>query len=109
MAVYLGFDASTQSLTVTAIAVGGGCHDVLLEQSLSFDEAMPAYGTRHGVLPDNDRRIVHAPPLMWAEALDEMMAAIGRSGLPVHDITAIGGAAQQHGSVYLGPGAGGGG
>ena len=105
MAVYLGFDSSTQGLTVTAIAVNRGRHDVLFEQSLNFDEALPQYGTRNGVLPRANPRVVHAPPLMWAEALDLMMARVARSGLQLKDIAAISGAAQQHGSVYLAPGA----
>jgi xylulokinase len=105
MAVYLGFDSSTQGLTVTAIAVDRGRHDVLFEQSLNFDEALPQYGTRNGVLPRANPGVVHAPPLMWAEALDLMMARVARSGLPLKDIAAISGAAQQHGSVYLAPGA----
>ena len=105
MAIYLGFDSSTQGLTATAIAVDRGRHDLLFEQSLNFDEALPQYGTRNGVLPPADPRVVHAPPLMWAEALDLMMARVARSGLRLQDIAAISGAAQQHGSVYLAPGA----
>jgi xylulokinase len=106
MAVYLGFDSSTQGLTVTAVSIEGGRRAVLFEDTLNFDEALPAYGTRHGVLPAADPRVVHAPPLMWAEALDVMMARIARSGIPRREIAAIAAAAQQHGSVYLGSGAG---
>jgi xylulokinase len=106
VAVFLGFDASTQSLTALAIAVEGGQRDVVFERSLPFDEALPAYGTWHGVLPAGDPAIVHAPPLMWAEALDLMMGEIARSGVDLREIKAISGAAQQHGSVYLAHGAG---
>ena len=105
MAVYLGFDSSTQSLTVIAIAVHADDHEVLLERSLSFDDTLPHYGTRHGVLPSTDPRVVHAPPLMWAEALDLMMADLARSGIALADVRAVSGAAQQHGSVYLAHGA----
>jgi xylulokinase len=101
MAVYLGFDSSTQGLSVTAISIDGGCCEVLFEDTLNFDETLPEYGTRHGVLPGGDPRVVHAPPLMWAEALDVMMARIARRGIPLREVAAISGAAQQHGSVYL--------
>ena len=106
MAVYLGFDSSTQSLTLVAIGIYPDHQEVLLERSLPFDEILPRYGTRHGVMPAADPRIVHAPPLMWAEALDLMMAEAAQSGIARDDIRAISGAAQQHGSVYLAHGAG---
>ena len=106
MAVYLGFDSSTQSLTLVAIGIYPDHQEVLLERSLPFDEILPRYGTRHGVLPAADPRIVHAPPLMWAEALDLMMAEAAQSGIARDDIRAISGASQQHGSVYLAHGAG---
>ena len=106
MAAYVGFDSSTQGLAVTVIMIDGWRREVLFEDALRFDDNLPEYGTRHGVLPAGDPRIVHAPPLMWAEALDLMMARIARSGLPLQQIAGIGGAAQQHGSVYLAPGAG---
>ena len=106
MAVYLGFDSSTQSLTLVAIGIYPDHQEVLLERSLPFDEILPRYGTRHGVLPAADPRSVHAPPLMWAEALDLMMAEVAQSGIARDDIRAISGAAQQHGSVYLAHGAG---
>jgi xylulokinase len=105
MAIYLGFDSSTQGLTVTAIAVDRGRHDLLFEHFLNFDEALPQYGTRNGVLPRADPRVVHAPPMIWTEALDLMMARVARSGVLLRDIAVISGAAQQHGSVYLAPGA----
>jgi xylulokinase len=105
MAVYLGFDSSTQSLTLTAISIENGRHDVLFERSLAFDDTLPAYGTRHGVLPGRARE-VHAPPLMWAEAMDLMMQAVAESGIELNRVRAVCGAAQQHGSVYLADNAG---
>lgn len=106
MAIYLGFDSSTQGLTATAIEVDGSRRAVLFERTISFDEALPAYGTRHGVLPSEDPHVAVAPPLMWAEALDYMMASIASSGIDLAQVRAISGSAQQHGSVYLAAGAG---
>lgn len=105
MALYLGLDSSTQSLTAVVVEIAGGGRRVVLETSLDFDEALPLYGTRHGVLPDLDPAVGVAPPLMWAEALDRMMARLARS-INVAQIAAIAGSAQQHGSVYLNPRAG---
>ena len=89
MAAYVGFDSSTQGLAVTVIMIDGWRREVLFEDALRFDDNLPEYGTRHGVLPAGDPRIVHAPPLMWAEALDLMMARIARSGLPLQQIAGI--------------------
>jgi len=101
MALYLGLDSSTQSLTAIAIDIRGTRRDVVWEHTLNFDAALPAYGTRHGVLPADDPRVAVSSPLMWAEALDLMLAAFASSGLPLDELGAIAGSAQQHGSVYL--------
>src|SRR6266700_420092 len=102
MPVYVGFDCSTQSLSAVAIAVEAGRREVVFEHSLSFDEHFPHYGTTNGVLPGADALVARSSPLMWAEALDRMMAIISReSGVDISTIAAISGSAQQHGSVYL--------
>ena len=98
---YLGLDCSTQSLTAIVIDVNGADRSVVFERSLDFDSALPGYGTRHGVLPADDPRVAVSAPLMWAEALDRLMAEIVASGLDLSELAAIAGSAQQHGSVYL--------
>lgn len=102
MSIYLGFDSSTQSLTVVAIAVDGNSRDVVFTRSLVFDEEFPEFGTRHGVLPSTEAGVAMAPPIMWAAALDRLMGVVASSApFPLDDIRAIAGSAQQHGSVYL--------
>ena len=103
---YLGLDSSTQSLSALAIEVtGDGPANVVVETSLNFDQALPHYGTRYGVLPRADPASAHSSPVMWAEALDLMMARLGDAGAEPARLAAISGAAQQHGSVYLKAGA----
>src|SRR6476619_6526504 len=106
MSIYLGFDSSTQSLTATAIDVTGSTRSVLFEHAFEYDTTLPQYATRHGVLPDPDPLVVTAPPLMWAEALDRMMAWVASCGIDLSNIRAIAGSGQQHGTVYLARGAG---
>ena len=102
MAIYLGLDSSTQSLTAVAIEVDGPRRRVVFQHSFAFDAELPTYGTRAGVLPGSDPGVVTAPPRMWAEALDRLMGVVAReSGLPLGGTRAIAGSAQQHGSVYL--------
>lgn len=102
MAIYLGFDCSTQSLTALAIEIDGSRRRVLLERSFAFDDLLPQYGTQRGVLRGDDPLVVTSSPVMWAVALDRMMAHLARDGdLDLSRIRAVSGAAQQHGSVYL--------
>jgi xylulokinase len=100
MSIFLGFDSSTQSLS--AIAIDRRTRRVVWQHALAYDDAFPHYGTRHGALPSDDPSVAESSPAMWAEALDRMIAiaASSRSFNPA-DVTAISGAAQQHGSVYL--------
>jgi xylulokinase len=99
MPYYLGLDSSTQSLT--AIVIDSDMRRVVLQDTLSFDSALPQYGTQHGVLPRTAPDVAVSSPLMWAEALEVMFRRIAASGLDLSRLAAISGSAQQHGSVYL--------
>jgi xylulokinase len=102
LAIYLGLDSSTQSLTATAIEIERDRRAILFERSFRYDDELPGYGTRHGVLARPDPRVVHAPPLMWTEALDVMIARLATEpGIDWRQLRAVSGSAQQHGSVYV--------
>jgi xylulokinase len=97
--LYLGLDSSTQSLS--AIVIDLDSRRVVHEESLSFDEALPDYGTENGVLRDTRPQVVHSPPLMWVEALDLLFERLQQSEVALDDVVAVSGSGQQHGSVYL--------
>lgn len=102
MPLYLGLDASTQSLSAVVLDVEGARREVVIERRLVYDEVCPAYGTRHGVLPDPDPLVAAAPPLLWADALDRLVALLAAErSLDWSRLRAVAGSAQQHGSVYL--------
>jgi xylulokinase len=102
MALYVGFDSSTQSLTATVIEVSAGVRRVVFNHSIAFDRDLPHYGTTNGVRRHEDPLVVTSPPLMWVEALDRMMGVLSSErALDRSQIAAIGGCAQQHGTVYL--------
>ena len=105
MAIYVGFDSSTQGLTAVAIDVSDAGREVVFTRTLGFDTEWPAYGTLHGVVPGGDPLVALAPPLVWVEALERMMGELATS-IDLTRVRAIGGSAQQHGSVYLRHGAG---
>jgi xylulokinase len=62
--LYLGFDASTQSLTAVVVEIDGAVRRVVHEDALTYDEELPHYGTRHGVLPSDDPAVAVSPPLI---------------------------------------------
>lgn len=115
MPLYLGLDASTQSLTAMLLEVpaasraagsaleveGAVTKRIVFEHAIDFDADLPHHGTHHGVLPHDDPAVAHAPPLLWAEALDRMMEALVGSGIDLSELVAIAGSGQQHGSVWL--------
>jgi xylulokinase len=101
MPLYLGLDSSTQSLTAIVLDVEGSRRRVAFEASIQFDDAFPSYGTSHGVLPDSDPKIATSPPLLWVDALEQMMSQLATSGLDLRQLQGVSGSAQQHGSVYL--------
>src|SRR5262249_18883033 len=100
VALYLGLDSSTQSLSAVVIEIAGDNRRVVEARSFGFDERLPHYGTRHGVLPHRDSRVATSSPRMWAEALDVMLGQLAKD-VDVRALAAISGSAQQHGSVYL--------
>src|SRR6185312_7817382 len=97
--LFLGLDSSTQSLS--AVVIDYDTRKVVYNDSLNFDEALPHYKTRNGVLPNANPLVKHSPPLMWAEALDLVFARMKRNGVALDKILAVSGSGQQHGSVYL--------
>jgi xylulokinase len=102
VAIYLGFDLGTQGLTAICIEVSGSRREVAFQRTLAFDEDFPGYQTVNGVIAGHDPLVVQSSPLLWAEALDRMMAVVAsESGLDLSRIRAVSGSAQQHGSVYL--------
>jgi xylulokinase len=97
--LFLGLDASTQSLS--AIVIDYDDRKIIYERSLNFDETLARYGTRNGVLANADPLIKHSPPLMWVEALETLFNWMKTDGVPLGKVLAVSGSGQQHGSVYL--------
>ena len=99
MSRYLGLDSSTQSLS--AIVIDTATSQVVASHDINFGDRLPGYGSPKGFLPNPDPTIRHADPLMWVDALDLLLSELAGKGVDLASIAAIGGAGQQHGSVYL--------
>ena len=94
---FLGLDLSTQSLTALVVSPRSG---VVRQLSINFDESCPRYGTRGGVPSSPDPLRVHVDPLMWVEALEDVLRLLQEEALTSR-IAAMAVSAQQHGTVYL--------
>lgn len=99
MAVFLGLDCSTQSLTGLAIDTERG--EIIARGNVNFEKDLPEYASPNGVLPCDDPRRKRSNPLMWCAALDALFAELSGNGLDLGRIAGISGSGQQHGSVYL--------
>src|SRR5260221_7446441 len=97
--LFLGLDSSTQSLS--AVVIDLDTRKVVYEKSLNFDQALPQFKTRNGVLPHRDPLVKHSPPLLWAAALDLLFTQMKKDKVALGKILAVSGSGQQHGSVYL--------
>jgi xylulokinase len=86
---------------LSTVVIDYDTRKVVYNDSVNFDDALPHYKTRNGVLPNRNPLVKHSPPLMWAEALDLVFARMKKKGVALNKILAISGSGQQHGSVYL--------
>ncbi|EME27832.1 Xylulose kinase [Galdieria sulphuraria] len=91
----LGFDLSTQSLSV--IVMDSDC-EVVLEYSLNFDRDLPHYQTKGGAHAGENGRFT-SPALMFVEALEKVFEHL-KERIPLDQVRCISGSAQQHGSMY---------
>jgi len=105
-AFYLGVDVGTQSLTALLIEGPPAADEredrascIAARAVVHYDSELPAYGTVHGQLPNDDPAIGRAPPCMWLEALDLAFRKLG--SVACREISSVSVSGQQHGSVYL--------
>ncbi|KAG9417206.1 hypothetical protein AC1031_001596 [Aphanomyces cochlioides] len=104
MALFLGLDCSTQSMTGVVIQSddANSSFTVLASASCQFDQTLPHYGTSNGVLIHDGH--VEVPSLMLVEALDIMLedlqVALEKTGHSFSEIKAVSGSGQQHTTVF---------
>ncbi len=109
-AFYVGIDVGTQSLTAILVEAPGPDGDgedraegIASRVGVHYDTELPQYGTVNGQLPNEDPAIGRVPPCMWLEALDLAFEKLGSGAC--REISGVSVSGQQHGSVYLRPGA----
>ena len=96
--MYLGLDASTQSLSAILIDTAQG--EIIAEDSVNFGAEFPEYDSPNGFISSGEG-VVTASPLMWLDALDLVLKRLCDKGIDLSKVRAVCGAGQQHASVYL--------
>lgn len=94
----LGLDASTQSCSAIIIDPANGT--IIAEDTINFGEHLPQYNSPLGFIPDGADGEVHSDPCMWLDALELLFDKLSKI-CDLSQVSAISGAGQQHGSVYL--------
>ena len=99
MKLTLGIDVSTQG--VKALAWDVAAEKVVFSAAVNYGRDLPQYASPDGFLPNDNVLVRQARPQMWLEGLELALARLQESGCPMEEITAIGGDAQQHATIYL--------
>lgn len=99
MALYLGIDASTQS--VKTLVVNSETSEIVAESSVNFGRDLPQYESPNGFLANPDPLVKQSDPMMWLDALEMALSRLASTGVRMYNIKGISGSGQQHGSVYL--------
>ena len=94
--ILLGFDLSTQSCK--GLLYDDEKHTIIGEEQIIFAADLAHYKTDSGFHRGPDGA-VESPVLMWVEALEMCIARLAEN-FDLSTVDTIGGAAQQHGTVY---------
>ena len=95
----LGIDSSTQG--VKAVVYDADAGKVVASANVNYGRDLPEFGSPEGFLPDADLRIRRATPEMWVRGLELVLERLRESGAPMDEVSAVGGCAQQHATVFL--------
>jgi len=97
--LFAGLDVSTQGAKMVVIDTGGGT--IVHVAAINYDEDLPGYRTKNGVVQGLGVGVSESDPRMWIEAVEKLFGGLGRSGIPPRGILGVSVSGQQHGLVGL--------
>ncbi len=97
--IYAGLDVSTQSCKIVVIDLAEGT--AVHIDSVNYDDDLPHYGTRDGVIQGLEEGVSASDPRMWTEAIDLLLQRLMASDTDQKQIRCISVSGQQHGLVAL--------
>ncbi|EGD76021.1 hypothetical protein PTSG_13234 [Salpingoeca rosetta] len=95
-ALYLGLGLKASAIDQQA--------QVVYTSAIKYDHDLPEYNTTQGVHDRGNARVT-TPTLMLAHALELLFTKMKNDAFPFHEVVAVSGSGQQHGSVYWAQGA----
>lgn len=97
--LFAGLDVSTQGCKL--VVVDAKAEDIVFVGSVNYDEDLPQYGTRNGVIQGLEEGISESDPNMWIEAVNVAFEKLRLSEVRQDQVRCISVSGQQHGLVAL--------
>ena len=97
--LFAGLDVSTQGCKL--VVVDAKAEDIIFVDSVNYDEDLPQYGTRNGVVQGLEEEVSESDPNMWIEAVNMVFERLRVSEVQRDKIRCISVSGQQHGLVAL--------
>ncbi|MEE4312120.1 MAG: FGGY family carbohydrate kinase [candidate division KSB1 bacterium] len=97
--LFAGLDVSTQSCKL--VVIDQDEKNIEFVTSVNYDEDLPAYKTRNGVIQGLQEGVSESDPQMWIDAVNIVFRALADSDVRQCDIKCIAVSGQQHGLVSL--------
>ncbi|UCH63414.1 MAG: hypothetical protein JSU77_02870 [Fidelibacterota bacterium] len=97
--LFAGLDVSTQGCKL--IVVDTTTKDIVFVDSVNYDEDLPQYRTRNGVIQGLEEGASESDPIMWIEAVCVVFERLRLSEVRQDQVLCISVSGQQHGLVAL--------
>ncbi|MCI0515616.1 hypothetical protein L0128_20570 [candidate division KSB1 bacterium] len=98
-ALFAGLDVSTQSCKIVIIDLK--TEAVSYMDVVHYDDDLPHYHTKNGVIPGLGEGVSETDPNLWIEAVETLFSRLKQAAFPIDQILAISVSGQQHGLVAL--------
>jgi len=98
LALFAGLDVSTQSCKLVIINLN---KEVVYTDTVNYDNDLPHYHTKNGVVQGLGEGVSESDPNMWIEAVELLFQRLKDSEIPQEEIMGISVSGQQHGLVAL--------
>ncbi len=97
--LFAGLDVSTQSCKL--VVINWNEKSIVFVDSVNYDEDLPRYKTKNGVIQGVPEGVSESDPKMWLEAVNLVFDRLKGSDVPPDQIRCISVSGQQHGLVAL--------
>ncbi len=97
--LFAGIDSSTQSTKL--VVIDDDRREMIFKDSINYDQDLPEYATRNGVIQGLETGASESDPGMWIKALDILLERLQKSKVDTNQIKCMAVSGQQHGLVTL--------